>query len=756
MFDLHSFKMSISGSEVKVAALLPRVEEVADTPAPVGSVHHILVADISGSMHYNFEGLKDAVHHAASILRKTDYLSVYWYASDKDNGCAVYRAPADIIDPDKLVSKLPSPRGCTCFSDVLGLIYQDLGEDVNSDDIVITFFTDGSPVVPWSKGAEIERVGGFCKNIANENSLLAINSVGFSRYYDEEILKLMSSVTSNSFILHAERIEELAGKFEASYHGVEGLTSTRWRGKVGEGTVAVISANARFNNVLSKDSFDLRLSDAMSEAIFFVSDGHPNFVFTDEFGDEHIFEDRALIYSSQSELPRGLLDHFKYAYAAATFQSGKRSVARDLMARNVSDRRLVDVILGAFTRADVAVALAELNDAVADPGKRLVEGGCPPGYVPSSDGLCVLELLHALSDTDCVMYPYHEQAGQYTRITAKSEDTDNRFIMPEEIASTIEVVTSKKNFNASVRVTINGHVRINKKTAERVGLPELFPASTFRNYAVIKDGGYNMDRAVFKLTDEFRAWAKDNEKRLGKNFISELKDGLQLISFKRLPLSNSLYQEGFTANDLAQAAIREVVSQCARKAIRHVISVCKDKPRFISGMPSLTPDQVDVLKDHGVNTARNYIGVAVKTPSVENCDSYQARYVQVQVKGCSTIPPVEKTVEKSEKIKEGGKGSLNFCENIILHVLAQADGLSYEQLSKIEQSLNRDIRLDNDLINQVLMSKVSTGDWFEDLEVDEKDNEFVSTSATSPYYEGDLSGIVYFKPVMDTIYFTVD
>ena len=150
----------------------------------------------------------------------------------------------------------------------------------------------------------------------------------------------------------------------------------------------------------------------------------------------------------------------------------------------------------------------------------------------------------------------------------------------------------------------------------------------------------------------------------------------------------------------------------------------------------LTVEEIDLLKEHGVDRNLNYVGVDRKVASKEDADFYEARELEFQLKGFSSIPSINEYLKK----KDSGKlnAPMQIMDRFIADLREQAkkDDVDIDKSSlasgqwlrqKQKDVKGKLFRLRADLAS-VKIAKVLTGDWFQGLKDDGKGNQLFESA----------------------------
>lgn len=707
----------------KVAVCNINLEDQS-TAMSVDCMHHIQVLDRSGSMWADIDDLIENVKDTIRFIPDGDYVSIIWFSGADQ--CNVLIKGAQKNDSlYALLDTLKSTLGVTCFSTPM----KEVGNIINDlksicPNFSVTVFTDGQPVVAWGTEEEIRRTLSAIDTWKDD--VLALNTIGYGNYYDQDFLKQMSAKTIFGQFIHSSMISDYAGIFSHNYEITADLVMTN---------VEVVSPGSEVMYLTSKlatkseAGLKTRALDKRKNQFVVIGPDDSDFNF--------LVGDDAYSTVGLKEIPSASITPIMYAYAYTSYYEGNRKQSLDIIAKVLHDKNLVDELKNAFTYDEVGVATKALKSAVFSTKYRMLTGECSDDYVAADDAPCLMDVLGIILNSEDSYYKY---ATEYSRIGKKVVDTFNLFHRnkdEEVLTPANDLVFNKSRLNISIRSVINGTVSLNPKQAAKVGLPTELPSKIYRNQTLVKDGSPNMTMVTFRVTE-------DTYNELGKLFeghdITDIINAYQIddtqfeiqIYLYNIPIINYSYVGNCTdAQNLLEIVRTQTYLQAAQKSLgflrddvyeyrkQHgIFDVSKQFAQY-------TPEQIQVLTDHGLNDRAEYVGVNNVTE--KSGDSYLVRELEFYLKGYSSLPTRDKYYSK----KNAG-GKLNGPETMMLQAENDfkdlATGLKYasnEYLEKLNASINK-IKTQLALIKVDLAAKkialVLTGEWFTELEVDKKGN----------------------------------
>ncbi|MCK5020676.1 MAG: VWA domain-containing protein, partial [Candidatus Peribacteraceae bacterium] len=266
----EKFTVKVDGEKRQVIAV-DLLSDITPSETALDKVHHIMLLDRSHSMHYEINGLIDDVKKSFESIGDEDYLSIIWFSSPGQFK-TVIKGAKKTDDIKKLLDSMRSTIGTTCFSDPLKeaeSIIDDLAAICGN--ILVTLFTDGNPVVPWTITEEKKRV---FESIGRLNGkVIGVNTIGYGHYYDRNFLQEVADETEFGMFRHSNQITQFHPLFMKNYESVTEMTGM---------AIDVKCEGAEFmylGSKIAKLSKELSLSssDSKRSTLFIVSKTAPNF-----------------------------------------------------------------------------------------------------------------------------------------------------------------------------------------------------------------------------------------------------------------------------------------------------------------------------------------------------------------------------------------------------------------------------------------------------------------------------------------------
>lgn len=724
MSKFYSSILNLGNLGVRKVAVCNINPEDQSTTMSVDCMHHIQVLDRSGSMWADIDDLIENVKDTIRFIPDGDYVSIIWFSGADQ--CNVLIKGAQKNDSlYALLDTLKSTLGVTCFSTPM----KEVGNIINDlkpicPNFSVTVFTDGQPVVAWGTEEEIRRTLEAID--VWKDDVLALNTIGYGNYYDQDFLKQMSAKTTFGQFIHSSLIGDYTDIFSHNYEITADLVMT---------TVEVVSPGSEVmyltGKLATKSAAGLKTRALDKRKNQFVVIGPDDSDFSFLVGDD------AYSTAGLKEIPSASITPIMYAYAYTSYYEGNRKQAMDIVAKVLHDKHLVDVMKNSFTYDEVGAATKVIKSAVFSTKYRLVEGECDDDYVAADNAPCLMDVLGIILNSEESYYKY---ATEYSRIGKKVTDTFNLFHRnkgEEVLTPANDLVFNKSRLNISIRSVINGTVSLNPRQAAKVGLPAELPSKIYRNQTLVKDGAPNMAMVTFRVTeDTYNEVGKLFEGRDINNIINAYQiDDTQFeiqIYLYNIPIINYSYVGNCTdVQNLLETVRTQTYLQAAQKSLGFLRDDVYDYRKqhgifdVSKQFAQYTPEQIQVLTEHGLNDRAEYVGVSNVTE--KSGDSYVTRELEFQLKGYSSLPTKDKYYDK-----RAAGGKLNGPETMMLQaendfkdLVGDLEYASNEYLEKLNASINK-VKTQLASIRMGLASKkialVLTGEWFTGLEVDKKGN----------------------------------
>lgn len=696
----------------------------------VNSLHHIHILDRSGSMYNDIDNLIDNVQKTIEVIGEKDLLTIIWFSSAGQHR-TVIKGATKFENLNSILDGLRSTLNCTCFSDPLKEVNLVIDEFGDAIPVSVTLFTDGNPVVPWSMSEEVRKCMAELEKM--KSKILAFNTIGYGNYYNQNLLKDMSACSEYGSFIHSRNIDDYLTIFNHNFEKISEVVCESFS-VTSVHSENIIYLNRTFTTMVDKEFHMTRINPRKNQVFIVGKDAN-------DFG----FEYQGNIYNSadiKTKMQPATITNFYYAYAYNMYYKGFRKQSLSVLANQVHDRNLVDSHINAFTYDESSVHCAKLEKALFNTKERLVYGECPDGYVPNANTPCVMDVLKVLQAGDSLYVPFSENIKKYERISRKATESINYFTKSDDevLVPFSDFVYNKEHMNLSIRLKIDGVVKLNPKRAKSVGLDSEIPSCIFRNHTIIKDGNLNIKQIECLLTandiDALGHYHVIDEQPYGIVELNETLYYRRVLNLVGLPIINQSYiDNSLDIDNIFYKTIESYKLEARQKIVNYYLDKVMEKASLkkVGKLADYTVDQIEVLEEHGLNKDLIYQGIERKVASAEDSDSYQSRTMVFYISGCTSIPKVEEMIDK----RNGGKKLTTsvsimveqynelegmFSKNNLLleTVNAKARNILLDEQKRIKQEL---IKIRSE-INSLKIAKVLTGEWFDSLNEDDKGNYF--------------------------------
>ena len=649
-------------------------------------IHHIHILDRSGSMSSVIGQLMDNVKEVVNTMGDEDLLSIIWFSGEGESKVLLKGARKQEQEGIfKLLDSIKYTIGCTCFSEPLQLAEEVIEDLANlCPNFSINLFTDGEPCVSGSTENEIKKINEITDKL--KSKVLALNTIGYTRWADEKLLTSLSQKTAYGRYVFSNDVKDYNEIFGRNYKRIQGLVNIVYK-KEGTGSKFYF----RNENTLAyqEEKFEQNISSKFELC---------------ELSPSNTKE-------TSPEMEDADLENILYQAAYESYYKGNVEFCYDCL-NYLKDSYAIEIISNAFSSEERANATKELlamayGKGRFKKGKELTEN--------SKTMLCVFDLLNILKDE--IFIP----SANYKRIGMKVEDTNDIFTLDknQEYSGTFgdSLVFASDKANVSIRYMMTGKVRLMATAANRVNLPEYVNSKIFRTQTIIKDGELNTDtleayvshNTLEKIRKRCAYYGIEYSKLVQKVYNEiHAQKCRAVFNLRAIPILNRRYIA--SASDFSQIAkdIKELNEIKARQKI--LKSFIKDT-LFNAKEENYTEEQLQVLKDHGIKLGV-YSGIKLERADKEDIlsDFYTYRSLDFQQKGWSSLPKIEDVLSKSN-IKEGTPAAFMKIAYGEYESIKDDKDLVKQELDKLKE---RSFELMDEL-SIIRLYKIKTGGFWEGL-----------------------------------------
>jgi hypothetical protein len=714
------------GNQEKLVVAVNYKSEDTVKETTVDRLHHVHVLDRSYSMSGHLNQLVENVKETVKVMSDNDLISVVWFSGEGE-GDVLLKGATKSPDINGLLDTLKRPVGTTCFSEPLQRVNKIIDDlSVICSNFSVTFFTDGETVTRHSREEEEDRI--FKELDSMKSRIMAFNTIGYGYYYNQDLLQKMAGISMFGKMVHSSQINEYKEIWTHTYNILNDMVVEKVvvDTRIEDGDkVEVLYLSSKTTKFANKGAMELSFLDKRKNQFFLIMDK--------TVGSFIVNDTEYSVIDITKKVPTPSLNNMYYALAYEYYYAGRSEEALDILAHNVRDKYAIDKVLNAFTADERAVFTKELKKFIFTNKSRLNTGRSPEGYIPAEDAFSVMDLLKLLANAG---ENFYVPVKDYNRIGLKVEDNFNLFkANPDQDvkAPFKDFVFNQQHLNLSIRYMVNGTVQINPRQAKIHNLPTTVDSRIFRNQTIIKDGNLNVQKftaQIDKATTNALYGLIIQEKAPKALLQYIYVDDRNLVQFDltTIPVINRQYSKKAEGIDSIKEVVQEIESlKAEQKVVNYYLgkNVQFNPVEKKFEQEGYTPEQIDVLKQHGLSAKLDYQGIDNQSSEKNENDFYETRLLEMKLKGWSTLPKVEEVIQKSrdgKKINEPGLAMLNAIEVI--------QGLGWDvpsaeskiQLDKLLAGTKNKLFDLNVELNTLKMAKVLTGGWWEGLEVDAKGN----------------------------------
>lgn len=599
-------------------------------------INHTWIYDRSASMYDSLPELIKQLIILSKKLSKGDTLTLGWFSGEGDYNFILkgFRISddSDYALLEETLRKNSTTRNTTCFSEILEdmeNVIRDLS--IFSNIFSLHFFTDGHPVVSNYK-REIDNIFSAIKKI--KGKVHTAMFVGYGAYYNKELMSQMAEKLG-ALLIHSSMISEYANSITKLVKLSETQEPKEEIEPIVQNPLAVYSVTDQGVVVYSIDE-DGKLyvnpEKEKSTFIYYLSTEKPN-----KKSWKKVTVDEINFIDTEDKIGKAL-----YAGALVLTQQVKTDLALEVIGK-VGDKNIVDSITNAFTIEEYGVVEENLNKSIGDVSLRFTNGR-DPNYLPPVDAFCVLDLLKMLvKDKKAAFFPYHKDFD-YERIgVANVNKNDTKFKANADTRCPFnKLVMHKNRLNLNINTTIRGTVNLKSVdglTPASVGFAETYPTFMFRNFTIIKDGRVHTKKIYITSSNDTYCFLKNKGFVINDSFT---KDGIYGIDLSKLPAINRKIANGRTsAVELCKMVYEENKLQGLIKTIKFYKG--SDEEEIKKSTP-FSEDQIKILEASDIKVKDgSYYPSASKG---EASDKYMAKCFEIKLAGFSSLPAVNKVLDK--------------------------------------------------------------------------------------------------------------
>lgn len=639
--------------------------------------HHILLADVSGSMSSNIRTLRDRIKTTLEALLHipNSYVSIITYSSHNESKAILSSIKCDqttflmnkVFD---VIDKELYTKGVTVMSEPLEQsikICKSLAGIADKHHICL--FTDGC-LVPWNWSTDEEEKKCFAVAEICKKENIFLNAIGFGQYYDKNFLKKLIDIAGNGSLIHIDSVSDYATTILETIKKVnaEHVVSTNFKSH--EGKVFVFT-NSSINN-------------ENSDVVLF---GNKNIVALIN-GESYSVNGSHMIVNSRQSPDEQIVEDFYYSLARHYLKEEDID-NYEFIIMMLGDTALFNETQNCYSFIEKGNAVNKVTVAYEDRNKRFVGGKKPIVYSLENEPLCALEILKMILEDDGSSL-YWDLNTPYTRITqaSKSIEDNIKFKRQEKgLVPVTSVSVGSEKLNVGIKVGIPGIV-----TDEISGISR--EAKIFRDYNLLNSGNVNVPFLNAKLsesiTDKLMA-----EGILETNLQYTFDGGaiIYKVDLTKIKSANKRLLKSMTPNQLIDNLRALEDLKCRQWALNKLIKEVLGDKNKVEFLNNLSLEEIEIRKLLRIDENGIYQPLKTEKDEDQKIEIYPAIHMEWSVKF-----PEKKAKELH----------LNHYRSLFDRIIV-GDINTYEVLKGILDKTRQDIRRLEYSINVVRISSAMIG-----------------------------------------------
>jgi hypothetical protein len=456
-------------SNVSFIKLIPEVESKEYVN------HHILLADVSGSMHYNIKMLQEKIRVTMESLLEipNSYVSIITYSGHTQSKRILNAIKCDEVSYKmsnvyNVIEKELYTKGVTVMSEPL--------EDAISickslagicDKHHIALFTDGC-LVTWNWSEEKEREKCFnVAQICNKEGIF-LNAIGFGQYYDRRFLKELIEVAGNGQLIHIDYVKDYAEVILDAIKKVNAENVQTVKLEVKSGSIFNIS------NSLLKQQMNVNVNPNNVIAII-----DTNKIIIDEVS-------RDLVVSNLKTPDDNIVDDFYYSLSRM-YLLEEDIDNFEFIIKYLGDVDLFSRTQNCYSFLEKGDASNKITEALNDTSKRFLGGRNQIIETTATEKICLLEILQLIMEDDESAL-YWDLETPYHRVTQASISVEDSIKFNRQKTGLVPVTSlsvGSEKLNIGIKVKVNGTVNDEISGYEK-------ESCIYRDYNLVNGGNVNV------------------------------------------------------------------------------------------------------------------------------------------------------------------------------------------------------------------------------------------------------------------------
>lgn len=574
--------------------------------------HHILLVDVSGSMHSHLKILKVKLLETLKALKNSsnNYVSVILYSSHGECYRIINAVKCDDISykmskVEETIEKELYSRSITVISEPLQTSI-DISESLVgvADKHHIILFTDGC-VVPskWGYKEEEEKCFDLAQVCKEKNIFL--DAIGFGNYYDRDFLRKLVEIAGKGTVNHIDQIPE--------YYN----SALEMINKVNDEIIISLDIDSDNFFILTNNQLYYKPTTIKS-----LNKNEENIIVV---FDEELIVNNELQPLSTNDVPLSLIEDFLYGLSLNHVIYNRIDDAEITIAET-KDKAAYKLLSNCYSFAEKGKVINNLQDLIINKNNRFKEGKEDiQVYSLEDEPICLLELLEdILEDKNSKLL--WDMSYNYNRITQKSKsiEDDIEFIYPKEGYMPIDSITiGSQKLNINVLVTINSQV-VNKKNTMKMD------ACIFRDYALVKNGIKNVEQIAAILSKDL---LKKYKEFIIKNTKNSKGEKISIIDLTKIKSTNKRMLKTISSTELIHYLNDIEVLGAKQWAIKQHIKTLSNKTQLskLELSSSLTDEIIEARKLFRIDEKGVYKPLSVEKEENELFEVYPATIIEWKI-----------------------------------------------------------------------------------------------------------------------------
>jgi hypothetical protein len=541
------------------------VEITPESPVTSYISHHILLADVSGSMSGNIKTLKERIKTTLNTLLQIpdSYVSVITYSGHNESkriisGIKCEETSYRMADIWNTIEEELYIKSVTVMSEPLEQsisIVKSLSNICNKHHIAL--FTDGC-LVPTKWNEELEREKCFkVAEICNKEGIF-LNAIGFGQYYDRAFLKELVEIAGNSSVIHIDHIKDYANIILNVIRKVNSEKLVSVDLSTSEGMIFHISDSIMKNS--------MRIRNFHEDGNLFAIINSINF--------EVDLREYQLDYKIELN-DFEVLDEFYYSLARH-YLLEEDTDNMEFAIKALGDLALFENIQNCYSFIEKGNAVNKITEVMENKSRRFLKGRNPI-VETANEKLCILEILESIiEDSDSMLYwdinaPYH----RITQHTRQIEDNivfnrSGNVLLP---VNSISIGSEKLNIGVKVRIDGEVYDNISKFRKE---------AHIYRDFNIINSGNINVQYINAKLSKAlFEKFTSEGILENTGN-LSYNPDNIYTIDLNGIKSTNKRVLKSMNISEIAENLYSIADLKCKQWALNQLIKEITSKKDRLS------------------------------------------------------------------------------------------------------------------------------------------------------------------------------